>query len=92
MSHEKYNEVVQRLKELNENDSAKTNKDYKLLNRYNLLKISVDNISVWKLKKKDTGKTIVHVDKVFDIINSSHLATGHGNRDIVEKDVNQKYF
>ena len=83
MSHEKYNEVVQRLKDLNENDSAKTNKDYRLLNRYNLLKISVDNISVWKLKKKDTDKTIVHADEIFDIINSSHLATGHGGRDIV---------
>lgn len=91
MTREKYNEVVRRVKELQEPVSAKTNKDYSYLRKYDLLMVTVDNSIVWKLRKKGTDKIFVHADEVFDIINSIHLARGHGGRDIMEKEVGEKY-
>ena len=58
MRGEKYNEVVRRVKELQEPVSAKTNKDYSYLRKYDLQEVTVDNSIVWKLRKKGTDKTV----------------------------------
>ena len=91
MRREKYNEMVRWVKELQEPVSAKTNKDYSYLRKYDLLEVTVDNSIVWKFRKKGTDKTFVRADEVFEIINSIHLARGHGGRDIMEKEVGEKY-
>ena len=55
------------------------------------MEITVDDTTVRKLKKKDSVQLFVYAEEVFDVINNIHLAKGHAERDIMEKDISSKY-
>ena len=47
-----YEEIINRMKELEKFELKKTRKDYKLLRKYNIMEIFVDEMTVQKLIKK----------------------------------------
>ena len=79
LSRKQYDEIVQRITELNNSaDEKKTSKDYRLLKRYEVFAINSDK----KLRKNGTLNRYLCNDELFDAIHTAHLSTGHGARDI----------
>lgn len=47
-----YEEIINRMKELEKSELKKTQKDYRLLRKYDIMEICVDEMTVQKLIKK----------------------------------------
>ena len=86
-----YEEIVERMKELEKSEVKKTQKDYRLLRKYDILEISVEETTVQKLVKKRTVLRFVSAEDLFDTIKAAHLANGHGGRNILSKALSEKY-
>ena len=82
---------IQRLSDLAlETEGQKTSRrpgDSNLLKRFDLA--VYDDTSF--LLKKGTDKRIVCAEETYEIINSAHIATGHGGRDITLKHLLEKF-
>ena len=85
-----YEEIANRMKELEELKVQKTQKDYRLLRKY-IMEISVEGTNVQKLVKKGTVLRYVCAEDLFDTIKAAHLANGHGGRNILSKALSEKY-
>lgn len=49
-----YEEIINRMKELEKHEVKKTQKDYRLLRKYDIMEITVEGTTVQKLVKKGT--------------------------------------
>ncbi|XP_063850958.1 KRAB-A domain-containing protein 2-like [Scylla paramamosain] len=76
---------------LNVFNIKKTQKDYRLLRKYEILEVTVEGITVKKLQKKGTNLRFVCAEDVFDVIDAIHRARGHGGRTIVFRETSEKY-
>ena len=68
----------------------KSNRQYYILGRYEILQCG----GVEKLIKKRNDRTqepvyFVHIEDMFDTIKRAHIATGHGSRDKMVKDLSR---
>lgn len=74
-----------------ENTKSKSGHQYRLLKRFSV--IEVDGVRKLTLNKdnSDSIQYIVPVEHMFDKLLELHLATGHGCRDRMEREVNNKY-
>lgn len=86
-----YEEIVNRMKELEKPEVKKTQKDYRLLRKYDIMEISVEGTTVQKLVKRGTVLRYVCAEDLFDTIKAAHLANGHGGRNILSKALSEKY-
>ncbi|EDV19080.1 uncharacterized protein TRIADDRAFT_62470 [Trichoplax adhaerens] len=92
LTREKYAEIISRIDFLQENPHIKKyRKDYRILKKYTVLTISVNDIHVRKLFKKGTSLRFVSVDEVYDEIHSIHRLRGHAGRNIVMKELDTKF-
>ena len=65
--------------------------NYSLIKRFQLLEIEVAGDLVTKLVKANTTLRYVHIEETFDLLHEMHVATGHGGRDILIRDVKKKF-
>ncbi|XP_064083969.1 KRAB-A domain-containing protein 2-like [Macrobrachium nipponense] len=79
------------LDELKRVNIKKTQKDYRLLRKYEILAVTVEGITVKKLQKKETHLRLLCAEDVFDVIDAIHRASGHGGRTIVFRETSEKY-
>lgn len=86
-----YEEIVNQMKELEKPEVKKTQKDYRLLRKYDVMEISVEGTTVQKLVKKGTVLRYVCSEDLFDAIKAAHLANGHGGRNILSKALSEKF-
>lgn len=86
-----YEQIMNRLDELKRANIKKTQKDYRLLRKYEILEVTVEGITVKKLLKKGTHLRFVCAEDVFDVIDAIHRASGHGGRTIVFRETSEKY-
>ena len=86
-----YEQIMNRLGELKSDNIKKTQKDYRLLRKYEILEVAVEGITVNKLQKNGTNLRFVCAEDVFDAIDAIHRATGHGGRTIIYKETSKKY-
>lgn len=76
--------------ELEHTNIKTTQKDYRLLRKYEILEVTVENITFKKLQKKGTQLSFVCAEDVFDVIDAIHRASGHRGRTIVFKKTSEK--
>ncbi|CAF1351510.1 unnamed protein product [Didymodactylos carnosus] len=94
---ERYIEIINRLKFLNNlpNNSAerKETSDYKLLQKFELLIIGIDERLIKRRpNSQDNILYIVNTSEIFNIIDEAHKRIGHGGRDRTLKEIKSKYF
>jgi hypothetical protein len=75
------------------NNSKKKNElnDYKLLKKYDVLKISDVNKLIVPVSENNEVIYYVHNEELFDVIYKVHLSIGHGERNRMKHEVNTKY-
>ena len=56
-----------------------------------MLEVTVNGITTKKLKERGTDRIHVSVDDIFDVINTEHLSSGHGARDVTHDKVSELY-
>ncbi|KAG7154781.1 KRAB-A domain-containing protein 2-like [Homarus americanus] len=86
-----YESNVDRLMELEKPEVKRTQMDYRLLNKYAVMEISVEGTTVQKLIKKGTALQYVCAEALFDTIQTAHLANGHVGRNTLYKATSEKY-
>ena len=90
MSRDNYNDILKRVIELQTPGLSTMKKDYYYLKKYEILETTVNNTTVRKLKK-NSDQLFVYTEKLFDVISNVHLAKGHVERDVMEKEISNKY-
>ncbi|XP_064082882.1 KRAB-A domain-containing protein 2-like [Macrobrachium nipponense] len=87
---EQYNEIISELTAIDKS-GKKTPHEYYLLKKYEILKCG----DVLKLIRRRTANEdpiyFATLEDTFDIIKRAHIATGHGGRDKMVKELNKKY-
>lgn len=92
MSREKYVQLLNEIKEAKNQKSVKTNHQYGLLRKYDVLTCGdVEKIIRRKHMDNDTTLYFVPVEDMYEVIKRAHLATGHGGRDKMLKEVRKRY-
>ena len=87
-----YYNIIEEIKAASESSKTKSRHEYYLLNRYEILECG----DVQKLiKKRQTSDELpiyyACIEDTFDIIKKAHVATGHGGRDRMMKELSLKY-
>ncbi|KAK6175268.1 hypothetical protein SNE40_013765 [Patella caerulea] len=85
-----YQKIVRELLDAN-SSSKKSPQQYYLLKKYEVLECG----DVTKLIRKGDGSEepvyFASIEHSFDIIQKTHIATGHGGRDKIMKELSKKY-
>jgi hypothetical protein len=89
LTKEKYLWIIDRLDLLTTTVIKKKSKDYRLLNRYEV--VIMPGTGEKKLQKRNTTFLYVSDEDLFDVIYAIHVATGHGARDVMNARVKKKY-
>jgi hypothetical protein len=87
----KYDQLILHMIQSKNNSKKKELNDYKLLKKYNVLKVSDVNKLNVPVSENNKIKYYVHNEELFDVIHNVHLSIGHGGRNRTEHDVNTKY-
>ena len=88
---EEYERVISRLNELKQSNPTKTKQDYRLLQKYEILEVTIEGTTVQKLQKKGTQLRFVCAEDVFDVLLAIHRTIGHGGRTSMCKATKEKY-
>ena len=88
----KYLQMIKDIRTQSETKKTKSRRDYYLLSKYELLQCG----DIEKLIKKrqtpdETPVYYVSIEDTFDIVRKTHVATGHGGRDKMIKELQVKY-
>ena len=81
LSRENYNQLLQNLETIAA-QGCQTHQHYHHATKYEQKEFG----HVKKNIRRGTEKFVVCNDDIFDIIHGSHIATGHGGRNIIEKE------
>ena len=77
LSNEKYKWIVYRLSELSENPTlSKSSQDYRMMNKYDILLVTIDGVTTKKLKEKGSDRIYVDCENIFDAINTENCLLG----------------
>jgi hypothetical protein len=87
----KYDQLILHINQLKNNLKKKEPNDYKLLKKYNMLKVSDVNKLTVPVSENNEIKYYVYNEELFDVIHNVHLSIGHGGRYKMEHEVNTKY-
>jgi len=77
------------INQLKKNSKKKEPNGYKLLKKYDVLKVAVINKLIVPLSDNNEIKYYVHNEELFDVIHNIHLSIGHGGRNRMENEVIQ---
>ena len=83
--------LINELKHLNEQSSAKPHQGYYLLSKYEILQCDVEKLIRRRKSNDDPIQYYVHIEDTFDVIKRAHIATGHSGRDRMVKVLGKKY-
>lgn len=92
LSRVKYRELLRKVRESKLKTSGKKPDDYQRLKRYDVTKVGDDDRLIFPAS--DAGSPVrfyVETEEIFDLINQAHLATGHGGRNRLLKELKKKY-
>jgi hypothetical protein len=65
---------------------------YYLLSKYEILQCGdVEKLIIHRKSNDDTIQYYVHIEETFDVITRAYIATGHGGRDRMVKELGKKY-
>ena len=88
---EDYERIISRLKELKQANPTKTKQDYRLLQKFELLEVTIEGTTVQQLQKKGTQLRFICAEDVFDVLLANHRTIGHGGRTGMCKATREKY-
>ncbi|XP_068236950.1 KRAB-A domain-containing protein 2-like [Palaemon carinicauda] len=88
---EEYDRVISRLNERKQSNPTNTKKDYRLLQKYELLEVTIKGTTVQKLQKKGTQLRFVCAEDVFDVLLAIHHTIGPEGRTSMCKATKEKY-
>ncbi|XP_068246721.1 KRAB-A domain-containing protein 2-like [Palaemon carinicauda] len=88
---EEYERVISRLNELEQSNPTKTKEDHRLLQKYEILEVTIEGTTVQKLQKKGTQLRFVCAEDVFDVFLAIHRTIGYGGRTNIYKATKEKY-
>ncbi|XP_025423809.1 KRAB-A domain-containing protein 2-like [Sipha flava] len=91
LSERKYDDLLVHLKELKESKKTKTPNDYKLIKKYDILKVRDVERLVVPTNGGDRIRFYVKNEELFHILHEAHLSIGHGGRSRMEHVLNSKY-
>jgi len=84
--------LINELKHLNEQSTAKSHQGYYLLSKYEILQCGdVEKLRRYRKSNDDPIQYYVHIEETFAVIKRAHIATGHGGRDRMVKELGKKY-
>ena len=84
--------LINELKHLNEQSSTKSHQGYYLLCKYEIRQCgAVEKLIRRRKSNDDPIQYYVHIEETFDVIKCAHIATGHGGRDWMVKELGKKY-
>lgn len=84
----RYNELVAKLERIkNKGPCPSISSDYKVVKRYILKQLG----SEYRIVNKHSGKCLVFVEEMYDIIANEHFATKHGGRDQTFRKIKATY-
>ncbi|KAG1682661.1 KRAB-A domain-containing protein 2 [Nymphon striatum] len=87
-----YYSIIEEVKRLTSDPSTKTHQGYYLLAKYEVLQCGDSERLIKKRESPDEQLLYyVHIEETYDIINRAHVATGHGGRDRMLKEITRKY-
>ena len=89
---EQYFKMIEDIREAALTTSSKSRRDYYLLANYEILKCG--DIEKLIKKRHDQENDILYyvsIEETYDVIKRAHLATGHGGRDRMLKELRKKY-
>src|ERR1700729_3980893 len=88
----KYYTMMSDLKTASEDTRTKVRRDYYLLSKFDILLCGdVEKIINKREDSSEPPLYYVTIEDTFDIIKRAHLATGHGGRDRMLKELQKKY-
>ena len=93
LSTDVYNDIIDRLEELESDQHLKKSfRDFRLLKRYSLKKNYFNGQEIKTLCHKISGKPFVRIEDIFNVLHEKHIsATGHGGMEILHKEVSVTY-
>ncbi|XP_043469875.1 KRAB-A domain-containing protein 2-like [Leptopilina heterotoma] len=86
---EEYDEILKDMHEVKLN-GPKTSRQYRRIKRYDILEVAGVSKLIAKCNDGEI-KYYVPLEKMFNILEASHIATGHGGRDRMLDETNKKY-
>ncbi|XP_060847875.1 KRAB-A domain-containing protein 2-like [Rhopalosiphum padi] len=94
LSTKDYNDVIEQVKKskmcLKTVGEAKTMKDYRVVRKYDILKINGKERLIRSVDEKNVVLYYVKIDEVFDILHETHSAIGHGGRNRMMAELKNK--
>ena len=91
MSSEKYYEIIEKLEKIrNFPEKPKSQETYRLMKRYEIDSIIIDDIPTISLKKKGTDLRFLTIHQVYDAIYERYSSLGQPGRDRLWKDLKLK--
>lgn len=93
ITQKQYEEIMEELSEARTNYNRKTSSQYRELKRFEVLQIAgIKKLIAKRANVKDENfKFYVTAEKLYDVIEAAHEASGHGGRDRVVKETSLKY-
>ncbi|XP_060845211.1 KRAB-A domain-containing protein 2-like [Rhopalosiphum padi] len=95
LSTKDYNDVIEQVKKskmcLKTVAEAKTMKDYRVVRKYDILKINGKERLIRPVDEKNVVLYYVKIDELFDILHETRSAIGHGGRNRMMAELKNKY-
>lgn len=92
LSEEEYLKILEEVCVAKNKSKNKTSTEFRRLQRYDVITIGKDKKLISPLRKNNENvKYFVTNEEIFDVIHTAHLNVGHGGRNKVVKEINDKY-
>lgn len=91
LSQKKYEKILMEVKAAKFKEKYKSDLDYRRLKRYDIIGVGKKAKLIRPLKDGSTIKYFATIEETYGIIHDAHLATGHGGRNRLMKEINSKY-
>lgn len=92
MTEEKYQLTLGRLKSAQDQKTEKSRGDYRLLDRFKILKVGeIEKLVEQQKSPGDPIRYVIPIEQMYDKLLEKHVSTGHGGRDRMEKELSAHY-
>lgn len=86
-----YEKILLEVKAAKLKEKNKSDVDYRRLKRYDIIVVGKEEKLISPLKAGGSIKYFATIEETYGIIHDAHLATGHGGRNRLVKEINNKY-
>ena len=91
LTKSKYDELIQRVMEVKSKSTKKTPSDFWLLRQYDVIEVMKVRKLIYPMKDGTDIRYYVHNDELFETLETTHKALGHGGRDRMEREIRKKF-